>query len=88
MSTPNNASAINPSRYPYTYAADYLRAYSDCDSHGVRLSRSESSQIRQAVARAISMNDAELARKLADHYLANQSAIDEQSTRRLIAAIT
>lgn len=75
------------SRYPYTYASDYLRAFGGADSSGAKMSRSEASQIRGAVAKALGMDDAELAAKLADYYLANDAEVSEKSMRDLIAAL-
>ena len=63
---------LTDSRYPYTYAADFIRAYSPISSEGCVLSRSGASQIREAIAKAIGMDDEELAAKLADAQLANE----------------
>ncbi len=59
------------SRYPYTYAADFMRmALVTHDfSAACPLSRSQAAQIRQAVARALGMSDAALAELLATQYL-------------------
>ena len=48
------------SRFPYTYAADFIRQIV-----GPQVSRSEASQLRQKIAEAINMEDSELAAKLA-----------------------
>lgn len=64
------------SRYPYTYACDYMRAYGGFDKEGTKMSRSDASKVRSAIAVAIGMTDEELAIKLADHYKANQEAVD------------
>jgi len=63
-------------RYPYTYAADFIRMIPEKEfveslgiSIGVKLSRSDASQIRSKIAEIIGMNDRELAEKLADQYL-------------------
>lgn len=60
------------SRYPYTEACDFIRdRVTDFDERlGIRvstISRSEASQARQAIALALGMNDAELAKKIADY---------------------
>lgn len=61
------------SRYPYTYAADFVRlATVDPNAYiatGINVSRAEASRIRQSIARAIGMDDEELAQKLANQYL-------------------
>lgn len=74
-------------RYPYTHACDYLRQFGGVDAGGVRLSRSDASQLRQAVATAIGMDDEELAKKLADYYLANEETLSEAAAERLIAGM-
>ncbi len=66
-------------RYPYTYAADYVRSLAGYGHGGTKLSRSDASQIRGGIAKAIGMDDEELARKLADHYKANEDAITKAS---------
>ena len=63
-------------RYPYTYACDYLRVSSPSS-----ISRSDASRIRQGVAKALGMEDGDLAVKLADYYLANQAALDKECVR-------
>jgi hypothetical protein len=73
------------SRYPYTYAADYLRMFGGYNSGGVALSRSDASQIRRALAEALGMDDAELAKKLADHYLADEEGLLATSTLNLLS---
>lgn len=79
--------AQTDSRYPYTHACDYLRAFGGMDKGGVRLSRSDASQIRQAVAVAIGMSDEDLAKKLADYYQANEEALTQQSSDKLLKAL-
>ena len=65
------------SRYPDTYAADILRGWAGYNSSGTKLSRSDASHIRSEIAKTIGMDDAELARKLADRY---QRESAEEST--------
>lgn len=70
-------------RYPYTYAADYVRtATVDPNAYiatGMNVSRAEASRIRQSIARAIGMDDEELAQKLADQYLRDNEAMTQPS---------
>jgi hypothetical protein len=75
----------NDSRYPYTYACDFVRMKAGYGPEGLKMSRSEASIVRQEIAKAINMEDAKLAEALADHYLTNQQSIDEESTRRLLS---
>ena len=74
------------SRYPYTYAADYVRSLAGHGEQGAKLSRSDASQIRSGIALALGMDDVELARKLADHYRANEDAITAKSVAAFMAA--
>jgi len=70
----------NDSRYPYTYACDYLRGLVGYGGEsGMKLSRADASKVRSGIAEVIGMDDAELARKLADYYKANQDALTKKS---------
>ena len=73
-------------RYPYTYAADYVRNLAGYGEQGTKLSRSDASHIRIGIATALGMDDAELARKLADHYKANEDAITDNGVAAFVAA--
>lgn len=75
-------------RYPYTYAADYVRGLAGYGEQGTKLSRSDASQIRSGIALAIGMDDAELARNLADHYKANQEAITDAQVAAFSSRLT
>ena len=59
------------SRYPYTYACDYLRMKICNDYDKGIISRSAASQARSIIAETIGFDDRELACKLADRYLEN-----------------
>ena len=63
-------------RYPYTYACDYIRSLAGYDGHGAKLSRSDASQIRHGIAEALKLDDAELAERLADYYKEHEERID------------
>ena len=76
----------NNSRYPYTYAADFVRGLAGYGEGGTRLSRADASQVCQGIAAALGMDDAELAQKLADHYKANEDAITEKSVKSFMVA--
>lgn len=54
------------SRHPYTHSCDFIRALAGHNQHGAILGRSEASQIRQGIAKAIGMTDEELAIKLSE----------------------
>lgn len=62
-------------RYPYTYAADFLRSLAGYGEHGTKLSRSDASRVRSGIAMALGMDDAELAEKLADYFKSNEDEI-------------
>ena len=49
------------SRYPYTYACDYIRQIV-----GPEVSRSQASQVRQLLAQLAGVDDEEMARRIAD----------------------
>lgn len=60
-------------KYPYTYAADYIRQIAGCNEFfNTKLSRSDASKIRQKIAKIIGIEDEELAKKLANIYIENQ----------------
>lgn len=59
----------NDSRYPYTYACDYIRELAGYSNGSIEFSRLDASKIRQGIADAIGMDDDKLARKLAEKYL-------------------
>ena len=75
------------SRYPYTYACDLIRTAGGCNSSGVKMSRSEASQVREIFAKVLGMEDEELAKKLADYYIENEQEINEQSSKELLKAL-
>ncbi len=56
-------------RYPYTYAADYLRMKIGDDFGKGLISRSAAAQAKSLIAKAIGIDEHELACKLADVYL-------------------
>jgi len=62
-------------RYPYTYAADYMREMiaKDC---GILLSRSDASYIRRLIAESIDMDDAAIAVILANKFLDKLEGIE------------
>lgn len=75
-------------RYPYTYAADLIRAIPEkTEIHGMKLgvvlSRSDASKIRQVFAEVLGIDDEELAKKLADFYLEKESKILEELDKEL-----
>jgi hypothetical protein len=76
------------SRYPYTYACDFIRMAGPVGPEGVVLSRSDASQIRQKIADVLGMDDRKLACKLADAELALEAdpqALNHQASRLMAA---
>lgn len=65
-------------RYPYTYACDFLRMKVD-----PMISRSQASQLREIIAEVIGMDDEELAKKLADFYLKHQEQIEDERFKKV-----
>jgi len=72
-------------RYPYTYAADFIRSlvgYSVNVGYPVyrdKLSRSEAAAIHKSIADVLGLDAESVAAKLADHYLANNPNIVDRS---------
>ncbi len=68
------ATTFIPTRYPYTYAADFLRQFPhvvpvDAGPVPLNMSRSDASQIRRRWAEVEGRDDDEFAQVLADAYL-------------------
>lgn len=78
---------MSDTRYPYTYAADYIRSIPELGRDGVKLSRSEAAQIRQAIAAAIGMPDVDLACKLADLENNKTEADHNKAAEKILAHI-
>lgn len=62
----------------YTQACDFIRAAAGYNANGTILSRADASKIRTAIAKAIGMDDAQLAEKLAQ---AEQNKTDADRTK-------
>jgi len=65
-------------RYPYTYACDYIRqsfidTLADSAMQCQIPSRVEAARLRQKIATALGMSDEDLAKKLADAYLTSNA---------------
>jgi hypothetical protein len=75
------------SRHPYTYSADFIRGLGPIGSGGTVLSRSDASQIRQGIAKAIGWEDEDLAIALSNAEQAKTNEDHEAAARRHIAAM-
>lgn len=76
-----NDMSSEDSRYPYTYACDFIRSIAGYGDGGTKLSRSDASQIRSRIAEILGMKDDDLAKKIADHYLANRDEITDEAVQ-------
>jgi hypothetical protein len=77
---------MSDSRHPYPYASDYVRILAGYGDHGSKLSRADASKIRQGISKAIGMDDAEMAAKLADYYKANEEGLTALAVESVVAA--
>ena len=77
---------MTDTKYPYTYAADFVRIMAGYGEHGSKLSRADASKIRQAISGALGMDDAEVARKLADFYKTNEEALTAVAAAEVVAS--
>jgi hypothetical protein len=66
-------------RYPYTYAADYLRAVAGYNNTGTKISRADASRLCRAITDIAGIGNEWLAQQLADYYLSHQDDITEKS---------
>lgn len=57
------------SRYPYTYACDFIRSLAGYNKTGTKISRADASIIRSTIAKILGIDDKYLAEKLADEQL-------------------
>lgn len=78
------------SRHPYTYSADFIRSLAghNFGTKGTVLSRSAAASIRQGIATAIGMDDAELAKRLSVYFQAHEAEINRQMEISAIATQT
>lgn len=78
-------------RYPYTYAADYIRSMAGYiqpgQTGGSKLSRADAANIKAQIAKVIGMPEKELAEKLANYYLENHEEITQNAADAFLATI-
>jgi hypothetical protein len=70
---------MKDSRYPYTYADDFVRSLAGYNEHGTKLSRADVSQIVSKLALIWGIDITKAFNMLADYYLSNQDEIDNKS---------
>ena len=74
-------------RYPYTYSCDFIRSVAGYGPGGTKLSRSDASKIRSNFSSILGIPDEEVAKKLADYYLAHKEEIAEEDAKALVAIL-
>ena len=74
-------------RYPYTYACDFIRSLAGYGPGGTKLSRADASKIRSSFSSILKLPDEEVAKKLADYYLAHKEEIAEEDAKALVAIL-
>lgn len=81
----------NDPRYPYTYAADYIRDIAGYNGtsvlSGTKLSRADASRIFKEIADIIEMDEEVLAKKIADKFLQDVNLRASELVNRLIEGI-
>lgn len=77
---------IDDLRYPWTYAADFIRMLSGYDEEGVKLSRSNASLIRRKISEIMGLDDKYMAEQLADYFLKNQDGITDTAVKEFMNA--
>ena len=73
--------------HPYTYSCDLIRGFGPIGPSGMVLSRSDASQIRQGIAKALGMEDEALAIALSNYYQANETAIAEANCKKVMQGL-
>jgi hypothetical protein len=76
------------SRYPYTYACDYIRSLAGYGEQGTKIGRSDASTIMKGIAQVIGIDDEELACKLADYYKENEERIADESAQEFLRILS
>lgn len=61
-------------RHPYTASANYICGLGGYNAGGTKLSLLDACRIRQGVAKALGMDDREVAAKLADYFHEHEDA--------------
>lgn len=69
------------SRYPFTYAADYIRQIAGHTKGGTKLSRADACNIIQQIAKTLGQGYEQTAQKLADKQLAKTDVDLARETR-------
>ena len=73
----------NDKRYPYTYAADYVRLVAGHGSDGAKLSRSDAARLTEKIAAAQGVAKEDLSKALADAYLREGNDLAGQAAQEM-----
>jgi hypothetical protein len=76
----------NSSRYPYTYACDFIRGMGGYDNKGIKMCRGDASIMIGKIGNILGMEEGELAKKLANYYIENEDAIAEEQSKLFMAS--
>ncbi len=79
------ADQAEDTRYPYTYADDYIRILAGYGDGGTKLGRSDASKIIEGVSVAMGIDIREIAERLADYYKANEDDLNARSAKEFLA---
>jgi len=75
---------MSSTRYPYTYAADYVRGLAGYNESGTKLSRSDASTMISAIAQALGLEKESLCKRLADAELAKSDEDHEKQAEEFL----
>jgi len=74
-------------RYPFTYAYDYVRALAGYDRTGTKISRADAAGIVSGIATALEKDRVELAEDLANYYQVHKEEICKDSTDAILRVL-
>jgi hypothetical protein len=78
---------MSDSRYPYTYACDYIRGLASRSGMSTKIDRCDASKIISGVALVVGLSHEDLAIKLADYYKAHERELEEASMKEFMQAL-
>jgi transposase len=72
-------------RYPYTYADDYIRILAGYGVGGTTISRSDALKIIEGISVAMGIDIREITERLADYYKAHEDDLNARSAKEFLA---
>jgi hypothetical protein len=78
---------MKDTRYPYTYAYDYVRSLAGYTKGSTKLSRADAAQICLGIAKALHTDHKALTEQLAAFYKEHEEEITEHDTEVLLSQI-